>query len=214
MQLTGEEKTTFDRIVAMCAMQVPAVQIAEAVGLSEGRISQIKETDEFKQALAIELAKRLEERQELDDGWDGIEKKAIGIVADNLKWNKNPEFALKAALIANKAVRRNSQFNQPLPTNMGQRVVINLSQTFVQKLKDSSAEEMKTVAAVDVGQGPNGRPQLEGENGAKKVVNLLAPAAVEEMFNGGGVNSLDKLKAAKNEFDFSGSEALIGNSNS
>lgn len=161
-------KDAIERIASMLAAGTPQTQIAEALGLSEGRISQLKDTDEFRTVFAAKQASKFQESEELNDGWNSIERRALEIVRANLRFNQNPDFALKAAMIANRATRRGTG-NQPLPTNMGTHAVINLSVNFVQKLQNMEAAPSKTIEA-------HPTPAVE-----TKRTDLMLPGAVSAL---------------------------------
>ena len=172
---TGEQKDRLERIVAMASMGVPDTQIAEAVGLDQSMICIIRQGEDFKRMYGELMADQLAERAEMDEGWDGVEKQAIKIVSESLKWNKNPDFALKAALVANKAIRRGqSPLNAVLPTDMGPRVVINLNQSFVNKMQNIAAgiEDFVQSGVTAIEEKPTG---------PVKKVNLLTPSSVEDL---------------------------------
>lgn len=165
-------KDAIERLASMIAAGIPQTQIAEALGLSEGRISQLKDTDEFRTALAEKQAAKFEEQQELNDGWDSVERRALKVVVDNLKWNNNPDFALKAAMVANRATRRGG--NQTLPTNMGSHAVINLSVNFLQKLQGLRMPAMESDEVSETGEvnSPSKTSDLMSPDG---IATLLAP---------------------------------------
>lgn len=173
--MATEVEVNYQKIASMIAAGVPQVQIAEVMNMSEGRISQIKEDEKFQEFLAIEIAKRYEVEQEINEGWDEVERKALKIVTDTLKYNRSPDFALKAAMVANRATRKGVNGNQPLPANMGNRVVINLNQNFVGKLQNLSVHTNGSPSQV----GKSLR-ELIHENSQKRS-NLLAPGQVKKL---------------------------------
>lgn len=166
----------YDRIASMVAMGVPDTQIAEAVALSPGRISQIKDDTVFQEMLAAKYAARMEENAQFDSSWDSVEKQSLKVLNDTLKYNRNPEFALKVAMVANKAQRRGQQ-NVTLPTHMGDRVVINLNASFVGKLQQINTGQVNVEQRL--------KPVLlqdSSDNDMKKV-NMLAPGQVDTLLN-------------------------------
>lgn len=183
--MSPDEKERLNRIVSMTALGVPDTQIAEAVNLTPGRITQIKDTEEFKDALAVELSRRAEDQAEINDGWDAIERRALQVVQDNLRYNKNPDFALKAAMVANRATRRGTHGGAPLPTNMGPRVIINMQANFVNKLQQlvSSPEGAQVAQSARVASQPLSQvmqPMLTSE-GFEKRSDVMLPAQVEKL---------------------------------
>ena len=140
------ETKHLEKIANMVLVNVPQNQIAAACNVSESRISQIINLPEYKlieQKVAVD---KFEESEMLNMGWDSVE--ALGVKHTILALNNNPEpeFALKAALVANKAVRRGTFQNQPIPQSAGIRAVIHLNPVFVDKLQqnfDISEERFK-----------------------------------------------------------------------
>lgn len=170
-----EDTKQLERIVALAAQGVPDSQIAEAMDLTPGRISQIKEMEEYKNAYAVKITERIDHVTKFNSKWDELEEIAVGNVINSMKWNKDPEFSLKAATLANRANRRGGDMNNtPLPAHMGGRLAINLSVNFVQKLQSIT----KGVERPDFG----GNMRVVQETGAIKKTNLLSPTAVVDMF--------------------------------
>lgn len=170
-----EDTELLQKIVNMAFMGVPDTQIADAMDLSPGRISQIKDTPEYKSAFAIKHSERIEHVSKFNNKWDELEELAIGNVITAMKWNKDAEFSLKAATLANRANRRGGDMNNtPLPAQMGGRLAISLSMNFIQKLQMVTQEAAR----------PNfgGQMKVVQETGVIKKTNLLSPSAVVDMF--------------------------------
>jgi hypothetical protein len=191
---SGAENALLEKLASMYAMEVPQKQMAMAVGLSEGRISQIVATAVFQEKVSAIVAQRFEDNKILNEGWDGVEAQALSIVSANLQWNKDPDFALRAASLANKAVRR-GQFAQPsapIGTVSGARVVIQLGGAFVAKLQvgDTAGNVSEGVA------GRVGVPEIEHENAPvpaqqpvnpfmrneRKIVDVMTVDQVKDVF--------------------------------
>lgn len=138
-EISKETMEQHKRIAKLMVAGVSQTQIAQAVNLTDGRISQLLSDEAFLQTLELVAAEKAEQHTEIANGWDSIEAKALEIVKDNLKWNKNPDFALKAAMVANRAARRNNMphpsQNIPLePGKAGPRVVINLGNQYLMQI--------------------------------------------------------------------------------
>lgn len=166
--LSAEEQLAYEQIAAMLTYGVPQKSIAEAMGLSEGRISQIVADPRFAEYKSNALAESLAKSKSLDDGWDAIEQMALGVVAENLKYNKDPEFALKAASLSNRASRRgqNATINAPAA---GERVVLNLNQTFLGQLQELNACNTTVI-----------EQKIDGMR-EKKQSDMLSPKALEAL---------------------------------
>ena len=129
------------KIAKLIVVGVAQIDIAEIVGLSEGRISQIKETEEFREVYSHFVAERIEEEEQLNGGWDTVEALALATMAKHLTWSKDPDYALRAAMIANKANRRGGMHSRAIDTQASSRATISLTQNFIQRI------EQVTIAA-------------------------------------------------------------------
>lgn len=141
--LTTEAVRALTKIANLHIANISQTKIADIMQVSEAAISQIVASEDYKNIHSEKLAERIEQSQALDDNWDTVESRAIGVVADTLRWKVDPDFALRAAAVANKAARRGNagNVNNPLPAQMGQRVVVNLSQVFIDKLQNVVQEK-------------------------------------------------------------------------
>jgi hypothetical protein len=167
-------KDKYERIANMLLAQVAETQIALAVNCSPARLSQIKESEEFKLVLSECAGSFFEKQRDLNEAWDEIETTALTNVLQMLNYNKDPEYLIRVAAMANRAQRRGvAPVNKPLDASnaVGRPVVINLNQTFVARLQNLSV--------VDGG--------LADENpisdDVKKHVDLLPPARVEQILD-------------------------------
>ncbi len=123
-----------EKIARMEAFGTPHKEIAGVMNLSEGRISQIMETVDYKKVYSELEGEINEKNQTLNDAWDKTEATALNILLKTLEWNSDPELALKAAIMANKAQRRGNA-NQPLEGKLGVRAVIHLQATFIERIQ-------------------------------------------------------------------------------
>lgn len=156
-----EQSERLELVANLHIQGVPQAQIGECVGLSQASISEIMQTDAFRSMLAVKQAEHYEKSKQYDDGWDAVENKALANLINGLAINPNPELALKAAVLANKAHRRVSPANRPLQaTEAGARVFIQLNQTF--------AEQLQTIGLKVISQGE------------MKVASVLSPTRVEK----------------------------------
>ncbi len=166
------------KIARMAAFEIPAVQISRAMGLSEARISQIINSDEYKIVLAEVSTEFFEQNQTLNDGWDTIEAKSLDILMTNLEWRNDPEFALKAAAMANRANRRGSISNRMIDGQMGARAVFHLTANFINKLNQ--------INVTDKAVNGNGEKVINGEDAkdtpSQKQSDYMVPEQVEKLF--------------------------------
>lgn len=126
-----------ERVAVLAAIDTPQKQIAAAVGLSEGRISQIVNTPAVAARIAELKGEKLEQNKMLNDGWDSLEEEALGCALEYMKTVKDPEYALRAAKVANTANRRHAGgvMNGVIHGNGTAQATINLSTIFVERLQ-------------------------------------------------------------------------------
>lgn len=150
--------------------------IAQCFNVEEGQILEIIETPEYRKQLAGVTEDNLEKAALLDMGWDGVEEYAISSVLNTLQNNPDPDYALKAASLANRAIRRNGKMrqNKTIEVNNNLQAVIHIQPEFAKTLQnnylinDVSKEEFK-----------------------KKITNALNPREVKALLMPDGVNKHD-----------------------
>lgn len=132
-------KEVLARIAQLALMEVPNRQIAQAVRLSDGRISQLQATDEYKAVLAEMSVEHYEKQKVVNDGWDMLEAKAINGLMVHMNMTSDPNLMLRVAAVANKATRRGQFQNNPLNAAgaAGARVVIQLQNSFIDRLQNN-----------------------------------------------------------------------------
>ena len=181
----------YERIANMMLLQVAHEQIASTMGVDLEIIEQIKNRPDFNEVFE-RINEQYQAQLEIDINWDTIESRALETLKANLVWNKDPEFALKTAGIANKAVRRNrTNGNQPLPAQVGARININLSGGFVEQMKtlNGEATEVNTEKIDDKSESSSllqlvkkSKNESDEPDERKKFDDLVSPAALKNMF--------------------------------
>jgi len=177
----------YERIANMMLLQVAHAQIAETMGVAVEIIEQIKNREDFNVVFA-RVNEQFEAQLEIDTDWDSVEARALKILTENLMWNKDPEFALKAASVSNKAVRRNrTNGNQPLPAKVGTRINISLSGGFVEQMQVLDGESTEVTVEKDepeptglLGLVKKSKGEIEDQ---QKFDDLVSPATLKNMFN-------------------------------
>jgi hypothetical protein len=163
------QRDHYERIARMHLMEVPLKQIAAVCNLSESRISQIIESDENYAGVQSEIAASVIESQGiLNQSWDMVESLGVNAVFEALRHNPDPDFALRAAAIANRANRRGG--NQAIPVGQaGVRAVITLNATFAERLQQNFQVNTGSMAEL---------PE-------KKATNFLSSGSVEKLLANG-----------------------------
>jgi len=159
-----------EKLARMRSAGMQAVEIAVATNLSESRLSQIFKSDDFLKIEEVVANEQFEQQELVNSGWDGIEALGINKVLEHLDADPDPEFALKAAALANKAQRRGNHRNNPIATAAGGlKAVVILNNTFVQQLQGNAVLGNK-----------NENKSLVNQ---KKSVNFLAPKCVQDLLH-------------------------------
>jgi len=166
-----------DKMQKLARMELHGIdrkQTSLAMGVSESRISQIIETEEYKEQAEIIAGEAFQQNELINKGWDGIEALGIRRVVTALQNDPDPEFALKAATYANKASRRGGYANTPISQNAGVRAIVQLNTTFVEKLQQNFKIEKQDTSILA------GQQKDSNFLGAKSVQDLLQRVVKED----------------------------------
>jgi hypothetical protein len=168
------DAVTRARAGSLAAHGLLDTQIADMLLLSLEQVVSCRETEEYKLKYAEVANEQIQRQLDLEEGWDGVEEKAIEQVLSSLQYNRDPKFALIAAATANKAKRRGTDAVRNPRTIDGSApggniVILNLNKTYI----NNNQGENKTTATIDV------TPRVENQQ--RKVTDLPSPKAVEEL---------------------------------
>lgn len=138
-----------DSFVKFKVAGAPKVAIMEALGISEDEFDRLNAKQEVKQAVLASETQRLETGAIMDSGWDVIENQAMAIVLEAVREARDPEFSLRAAAVANKAIRRRREDAKLLAQtqpgeykNVNNIAVINLPKMFVNSLQTQTQADI------------------------------------------------------------------------
>ena len=146
----AEQDAALEKLAKLVLLDVPQRAIAKAFGVEQSRISQIVASQRFQDKLAELAAEQLEEQELLNQGWDSVEQIALSQVVKAMQMNPEPEFALKAAAVANKARRRGGIHHNPINMGASGKAVINLQINFAKRLQGEPVETELTGNATDM----------------------------------------------------------------
>ncbi len=161
-----------EKMARMALFDVPLTQIAKAISVSDETITELMNTDTYQNILAEITTEYFEQNQGLNDGWNSIEALALTQVIETLKWTKDPDYALRAATMANRASRRGDVKQQPIDGQTGARAVINLTANFIDKLQQFNVEHVNG----------NGNGKIVNNEPAQKESDFMVPEKVEKLF--------------------------------
>ncbi len=168
--------------IAKLAHSGASVQaIASVFNLDESVILAVKEQAEYKIELSRIQENSFDKAQTLDGGWDRVEEQGMLQVLDHLEKVPDPDFALKAIALANKAIRRNgnqaNRLNTPIEVNNNLQAVILVQPQFAKAMKEGYLiDDVKQPTFV------------------KKITNAMNPSAVKNLL---GRNLNDKMQTGE-----------------
>lgn len=192
------DDVTCRRIAAFCAYGLTDMQIAAALLLSREQIQGAKASDVY----ALEFAKTVQEKTlrqiDLEEGWDTLEADALKSVMEGMRFNRDPQFALTAAAVANKAKRRSpASFGRTIDaTKAANMIVLTMNKTYVTQVAvagTNGAVEAKGGAPGSHASGALSQPVLGRFHDVptpKKVAELLGVG-----LNGVALSAADELRA-------------------
>lgn len=143
--------------------------ICDIFNVEQPQILELMELDVYKKALSEVSAEDYEKSQLLNKGWDGVEEFGISQVLDYMQTVVDPEYALKAVALANKAIRRGgsnqmNNGNAMIQVNNNLQAVIHVQPGFAKTLEENYMVE-----------------DVRETNFPKKITNALNPAKVKDL---------------------------------
>ncbi len=186
-----------EKIAKLAHSGASVTAIASVFSLEEQAILQIIETPDYKIALGKIQATSFDKEQLLDGGWDRIEQQGMLQVIEHLEKVPDPDFALKAITLANKALRRNgnSRVNKPIEVNANLQAVIVVQPQFAKAMQEGYLiDDVKTPSfakKITNAMNPNAVKTLLGK---KPIVDNMVTGEVNELLD--DMNVLDDIADA------------------
>lgn len=157
-----------DRIARMKHAGVSHDQIATACGIEVALVEKLLEKKEVQERLAELSADAFDKFETVNDAWDMVEMQAVNKVYEELESRPDPDFALKAATLANKAQRhnRNDSRHNHVAMQPNQQAIIQVAIGFAEKLQQNFQVQTRDVQTLK-----------------KKDDNFLPPKRVQELLS-------------------------------
>lgn len=113
--------------------------IASTLGVTKDEISELMETQDYKDIRLLVGAEQAKERVERDFGWDGIESSALKKLGRRVELETDTDTLLRIAAVSNRATRRTAPPKESLldPSQAGARVPLTLTKRFTERLNDT-----------------------------------------------------------------------------
>lgn len=160
-----------EKLARLQVMGVADEEMCQIAGVAKDVLDGVFATSEFLEIAARIKGEQYVQMEQVNRGWDAVEEFAVAKVMETLSGGfADPDYALRAAVLANKANRRGKNGlgvhqNAPLVIQPGLQSVIQLHVNLVNKLQQNLEVTERT-----------SRPALQ-----QKEVNCLNPAQAKSI---------------------------------
>ena len=155
--------------------------IQQILACTREEIAEVESDGTYKIVRAKVAATYAAQSAEQTSGWDAIEDMALKGLVKRLPYEKDGEFLLKVAAVANRATRKHNQNNAVLdPSVRAGRTTINLTQRLVSKLNGQGIKEIEETREISIRDGSMGSPSFNEIDSLLSVRNVpVLPKDVE-----------------------------------
>lgn len=165
-----------EQIASMVFVKVPTNEIAEVFGWPEARVLEILEHADFQNLYQNYAKNEISRQRGLASSWDKVEERALKIVSDTLTSVFDPEFALRAAAVANRASRKGlTNTAEPLDIKGGARTSITLNINYTKQIgNNGNGNENEKVLEIehhDINSDPDKNTDVMPLNKLKDFMN-------------------------------------------
>lgn len=129
-----------NRLVELISSGMPTVMMADFLGVQPNELQQLLECNELKQLIAKREAEERLMSMNSASQWDVVENIALKNVLAELKSRPDPEYSLRAAMVANKAIRQHKNQGVNVVEKLaegGKTITLQLSQNVVNQLQQT-----------------------------------------------------------------------------
>lgn len=162
--VTEKLQLAIARVAGMKNAGMSDDQIASACQVSLEVLAKIYERDAYKDELGKLVEDEFDKFTTLNEGWDMVENLAMNKVIEHVQKMPDPDFALRAAAMANKANRRGRHNNTPIAAIPNGQVTIQLTANFADRMQQNFTIAERKPEAIE-----------------KKDNNFLAPKSVQAL---------------------------------
>lgn len=127
-----------EQIASMLFVKVPQKEIAEVFGWPQERVSNIVNNPQFQNYYQDFARNEVSRQYNVSNKWDRIEDKAQDIILETLTTVCDPDFALRAAAVSNRASRKGlTNSAEPLNIKGGARTTIILNVDYTKQINNN-----------------------------------------------------------------------------
>lgn len=123
-------------------MGVEAESMCEILGVTIAELHEAESDETYKMVRTQIGAIYAANQATRTFGWDGIEETALQKLAERLPFEKDSDFLLKVAAVANKAQRRGREESNVLDPSKAGRTAVTITQRMVQRLQGGREERI------------------------------------------------------------------------
>ncbi len=168
--------TEADHAVRMLAYydvrEVPDAQLMQIFNCAAADLAQVRHTEQYREMVQVEQGHIVQTNTAIDDGWDDVEKRALGGLVDSLDSIADPRMLLAMAKSANQASRRGGILAKQQAKSgaiidtaalAGETRVVRLKSRFVEMMQSETGvarmveREITVTSSSGGGSGPNAR---------------------------------------------------------
>jgi len=162
--------------------------IQDIVDCSAEDMATLRDDPIYKMVRAYVAAANANQLAQQSVGWDTVEQLALAGLVKRMEFEKDPNFILKAAAVANRATRRVSNQNVLDPSKTG-RTTIVLTERLVNRLNRTGQVEEERTRQLSIHDGSMSRPGFDELDNMLNVRNTpVLPKAVEISTHDGAVD--------------------------
>lgn len=176
------------KLVQLINSGMPTAMMADFLNLEPNQLAELLEVPELKQLIAQQEAMERLNSADASSKWDEVEVLALKNVLGELNSRPDPVFALKAAAVANKAIRSHKGKQQAMQQLVegAKTITLQLNQQVVNALVNAGPVAGPVTSLAAPVQNNISAPSNSGSSGtSSKVLDVFTAKDMERLARGG-----------------------------
>lgn len=173
------------KLVQLINSGMPTAMMADFLNLEPAQLAELLEVPELKQLIAQQEAAERLNSADASSKWDEVEVLALKNVLGELNSRPDPVFALKAAAVANKAIRSHKGKQQAMQQLVegAKTITLQLNQQVVNALVNAGPASESTAQLATAVQNISSTSSTSGSS--SKVLDVFTAKDMERLARGG-----------------------------
>lgn len=173
------------KLVQLINSGMPTAMMADFLNLEPNQLAELLEVPELKQLIAQQEAAERLNSADASSKWDEVEVLALKNVLGELNSRPDPVFALKAAAVANKAIRSHKGKQQAMQQLVegAKTITLQLNQQVVNALVNAGPVSEQVTSLATPVQNNISAPSTSGTS--SKVLDVFTAKDMERLARGG-----------------------------